>query len=207
MRKWVSAAAILAALVYVDPVLGDNPAAVYSDFAEDGVLSCRHSRADLIATLNDASLHQYADQLTFARLKLAIRKQLAGGCRRPARTSGPTRKKAAASEAQRRARESEPRASESEPRASESKPRASESETRAKSRKASGKRVSRKPKKDAVTATTTASTGERSALKPEDTASATGGRSPGGLVLLGVLLLLLTLGSGGWAARRAFGQK
>jgi hypothetical protein len=203
MRKWFSTAAILAALVCAEPMLAGNPASVYSDFAADGVLSCRHSRADLIATLNDASLHQYADQLTFARLKLAIRKQLAGGCRRRARRSGLTR--------------SGKKAATPEPRASESKPSGSEAEAG----KARGKRVSGKPKKGAATdrkgvsrkpkqepaTTPTAGSGQRSALAPEDAATTNGKRHHGGLVLLGVLLLLVTLGSGGWAARRAFGPR
>jgi hypothetical protein len=59
-----------------------GPGAVYNDFAADGRLSCNHSRADLEAVLRSGSLNQYGDPLTLAKLKLAVRKQLAGGCRR-----------------------------------------------------------------------------------------------------------------------------
>jgi cobalamin biosynthesis Mg chelatase CobN len=58
-----------------------GPAAVYNDFAQDGILSCNHPRADLLAVLRSGSLNEYGDPLTLARLKLAVRKQLAGGCR------------------------------------------------------------------------------------------------------------------------------
>src|SRR5919204_5365902 len=64
-----------------------GPAAVYNDYAQDGVLSCNHSRADLVAVLRSGSLNQYGDPLTLARLKLAVRKQLAGGCRHVGRSS------------------------------------------------------------------------------------------------------------------------
>jgi hypothetical protein len=57
-----------------------GPAEVYSDFARDGALSCTHSEADLRAVLDDASIYQYGDPVTLARLKLAIRRQLARGC-------------------------------------------------------------------------------------------------------------------------------
>jgi hypothetical protein len=67
---------------------GGGPGAVYNDFAQDGKLSCNHSRADLEAVLRSGSLNQYGDPLTLDRLKLAVRKQLAGGCRR---TSGSRR--------------------------------------------------------------------------------------------------------------------
>ena len=59
---------------------GGGPGAVYNDFAQDGRLSCNHSRTDLEAVLRSGSLNQYGDPLTLARLKLAVRKQLAGGC-------------------------------------------------------------------------------------------------------------------------------
>src|SRR5215210_2662005 len=81
MRKWASAVVVAAALSTAGAAQADGPPAVYSDFAEDGALSCGHSRSALKATLNDASIHQYGDPLTFLQLKLAIRKQLAGGCR------------------------------------------------------------------------------------------------------------------------------
>lgn len=57
-----------------------GPAQIYSDFARDGVLSCGHSEADLRSVLDDASINQYGDPVTLSRLKLAIRRQLAGGC-------------------------------------------------------------------------------------------------------------------------------
>jgi cobalamin biosynthesis Mg chelatase CobN len=84
MRTRGSLAAItVAATVAVGVAHADSgPGAVYNDFAQDGVLSCSHSRADLVAALRSGSLNQYGDPLTLARLKLAIRKQLAGGCRR-----------------------------------------------------------------------------------------------------------------------------
>jgi hypothetical protein len=67
-----------------------GPGAVYNDFAADGVLSCNHSRADLVAVLRSGSLNQYGDPLTLARLKLAVRKQLADGCPRGGRARGET---------------------------------------------------------------------------------------------------------------------
>jgi hypothetical protein len=59
-----------------------GPDDVYNDFAADGKLSCSHSRADLRGVLRSGSINQYGDPLTLARLKLAVRRQLAGGCRR-----------------------------------------------------------------------------------------------------------------------------
>jgi hypothetical protein len=73
-----------------------GPGAVYSDFVQDGKLSCNHSRADLNSVLHSGTLNQYGDPLTLARLKLAVREQLAGGCRKqgasspPATTTGTT---------------------------------------------------------------------------------------------------------------------
>jgi hypothetical protein len=64
-----------------------GPGAVYNDYVQDGVLSCNHSRADLVAVLRSGSLNQYGDPLTLARLKLAVRKQLAGGCRHASTSS------------------------------------------------------------------------------------------------------------------------
>ena len=94
MRKWASVA-VLAALVGArTPRSPSTPPKVYSDYAADGVLSCGHSRAALKGVLNDASIHQYGDPLTFVGLKLAVRKQLAGGCRREERAvlpDGPVR--------------------------------------------------------------------------------------------------------------------
>jgi hypothetical protein len=61
---------------------GGGPGDVYTDFAQDGKLSCDHPRSDLEAALRSGTLNQYGDPLTLARMKLAVRKQLAGGCRR-----------------------------------------------------------------------------------------------------------------------------
>ena len=65
-----------------------GPGDVYNDFAQDGKLSCNHSRADLRAVLRSGSINQYGDPYTLARLKLAIRRQLAGGCRHRPGSSG-----------------------------------------------------------------------------------------------------------------------
>src|SRR5438067_9281525 len=83
MRTRASAAAIVTAWVLATGVAygGGGPGPVYNDYAADGVLSCNHSRGDLEAVLRSGSLNQYGDPLTLARLKLAVRKQLAGGCR------------------------------------------------------------------------------------------------------------------------------
>jgi hypothetical protein len=75
------AAAVAAACVWAAGAYAGGPGDVYNDYAQDGVLSCNHSRADLEAVLRSGSLNQYGDPLTLARLKLAVRKQLAGGCR------------------------------------------------------------------------------------------------------------------------------
>jgi hypothetical protein len=60
---------------------------VYNDFAQDGKLSCNHSRGDLQAVLRSGLINQYGDPYTLARLKLAIRRRLAGGCRLHASSS------------------------------------------------------------------------------------------------------------------------
>jgi hypothetical protein len=167
MRKWSSFAAVVVALASPTTALAEGPPEVYSDFAEDGVLSCGHSRSALKATLNDASIHQYGDPLTFTGLRLAIRKQLAGGCRRRSeRLSLFTRSEDPSSATTR------------------SKP----TQTRS-SRKAG----------------TPPTTTEGESIAPPTTAGVPiDGRRDGRMVLLGVVLLLLTLGSGGWAVRRAF---
>jgi hypothetical protein len=64
-----------------------GPGDVYNDFAADGKLSCNHSSADLRAVLRSGSINQYGDPYTLARLKLAVRRQLAGGCRTGTRSS------------------------------------------------------------------------------------------------------------------------
>jgi hypothetical protein len=79
-RAAVAVAAGLLLLATTGPVAKAGPADVYSDFARDGKLSCTHPEADLRAVLDDASIYQYGDPVTLARLKLAIRRQLARGC-------------------------------------------------------------------------------------------------------------------------------
>jgi hypothetical protein len=83
MRTRASLAAIAAAVGAwtAGTAWAGGPGDVYNDYVQDGVLSCNHSRADLEAVLRSGSLNQYGDPLTLARLKLAVRKQLAGGCR------------------------------------------------------------------------------------------------------------------------------
>ena len=88
MRTRVSFVAALVACVCVTGAQAGGPGDVYNDFVADGKLSCNHSRADLLAVLRSGSLNQYGDPLTLARLKLAARKQLAGGCRHTSRTRG-----------------------------------------------------------------------------------------------------------------------
>jgi hypothetical protein len=66
-------AVALAALWLAPAAAATDSTAVYTDFASDGKLSCRYSRADLEATL-------HGDPYTTAGLKVAIRRQLAGGC-------------------------------------------------------------------------------------------------------------------------------
>ena len=83
-RTRVSLAAIAAACVCAwatGPAhAGGGPGAVYNDYVQHGSLSCNHSRADLVAVLRSGSINQYGDPLTLTRLKLAVRKRLAGGC-------------------------------------------------------------------------------------------------------------------------------
>lgn len=87
VRRWSRVIAAVAALAFVPAAGAGNPvAALYSDFATDGVLSC-HSKADLHAVLSDATLQQYGDPSTMVGLKLAARKQLAGGCRHSAQST------------------------------------------------------------------------------------------------------------------------
>jgi hypothetical protein len=88
MRKRASLAAIVVAGACAAGASAAGPGDVYNDYVQDGALSCNHSRADLAAVLRSGTLNQYGDPYTLARLKLAVRKQLAGGCR--SRSSGPT---------------------------------------------------------------------------------------------------------------------
>jgi hypothetical protein len=87
-------AAIVIALAAVMPgtaQAGGGPGAVYNDYAQDGRLSCNHSRADLVGALHSGTLNQYGDPYTLAGLKLEVRRQLAGSCRHPqAGTGGAT---------------------------------------------------------------------------------------------------------------------
>jgi hypothetical protein len=172
MRKWASVAVVFLALACPTTALADGPPEVYSDFAEDGVLSCGHSRSALKGALNDASIHQYGDPLTFIGLKLAIRKQLAGGCRR-------------------RSGESKRSLSLFPPTGSQTSPSATKKSNPGSSKSSRGKTRNRPRTGDSIT---------RLATAGDSADSSRDGR----MVLLGVALLLLTLGSGGWAARRAF---
>jgi hypothetical protein len=81
MRTRVSFLLVALAAVTASAAQAGGPGAVYTDFAQDGKLSCGHSRADLEAALRSGTLNQYGDPLTLARMKLAVRKQLAGGCK------------------------------------------------------------------------------------------------------------------------------
>ena len=159
---------VIAAVVFVAPALADSPADVYSDFATDGKLDCGHSRSALSGVLNDASLYQYGDPLTFVQLKLAIRRQLARGCRRArasaagVATSGegaPPTGAGIPEETQSQAAEKRARRAERPTPAVQNEPNVGGS--------------------DAV---------QRS----------------GGMTMVGIGLLLLALGSGAWAAKRAF---
>lgn len=85
-RTRASLAAIVAACVWAAGAYAGGPGDVYNDYAADGVLSCNHSRADLVAVIRSGSLNQYGDPYTLARLKLAVRKQLAGSCRHVSRS-------------------------------------------------------------------------------------------------------------------------
>jgi cobalamin biosynthesis Mg chelatase CobN len=173
MRKWVSFLAVLAGFAFAEPALADSPAEVYSDFAEDGVLSCGHSRSALKGVLNDASLNQYGDPLTFAQVKVAIRRQLAGGCRRrtAAGSAGST---------------------------GDAAPDESSSGQGSASGPGGPDRKQRPPSSDDSTP---------QAAEENPNGSREDSRRSGGLVLLGVGLLLLALGSAAWAARRAFGDR
>ena len=78
----VGVAAVLAALLLAPAAAASDPSVLYTDFAEDRVLSCQYSRAELRAVLSDATLNQYGDPYTVIGLEAAVRKQLAGGCDR-----------------------------------------------------------------------------------------------------------------------------
>jgi hypothetical protein len=176
MRGWASLAAVLAALVWVAPALADDPASVYSDYASDGKLSCGHSRSALTGVLNDASLYQYGDPLTFLQLKLEIRRQLAGGCRASTGAAGASGSGEAAPSS-----------------IGEDEGAATSGESNAPSARHDAKR--------------SAGSGKTAHPRNEPrplVAGAGSGHEDGRMVLLGVALLLVALGAGGWAARRAF---
>jgi hypothetical protein len=79
MRKRASLVLVTVACATASAAYAGGPGDVYTDFAQDGKLSCNHSRDDLDAALRSGTLNQYGDPLTLARMKLAVRKQLAGG--------------------------------------------------------------------------------------------------------------------------------
>jgi hypothetical protein len=81
MRKRASLLLVAVACATASAAQAGGPGDVYSDFVSDGKLGCNHSRGDLEAALRSGTLNQYGDPLTLARMKLAVRKQLAGaGC-------------------------------------------------------------------------------------------------------------------------------
>jgi hypothetical protein len=177
MRGWASLAVVAAALACAAPAFADSPAAVYSDYASDGRLSCGHSRSALNGVLNDASLYQYGDPLTMLQLKLEIRRQLAGGCRASTGAAvalgsdgtAPSPTEGVDTNARGGARTSPSRHDKEPPPGSDS-----------------GKTA-----------------GDEATPRPL-VAGASSGHENGRMVLLGVGLLLVALGAGGWAARRAF---
>jgi hypothetical protein len=79
MRTRASLLLVAVACATATAAYAGGPGDVYTDFAQDGKLSCNHSRDDLEAALRSGTLNQYGDPLTLARMKLAVRKQLAGG--------------------------------------------------------------------------------------------------------------------------------
>lgn len=89
IRLGVVAAAVLA-LGTPGVAFAADPATLYSDFANTGKLACKYDRASLKRVLGDASLYQYSDARTIARLRLAVQGQLAGSCERPASASQPS---------------------------------------------------------------------------------------------------------------------
>ena len=83
MRTRISLVAALAAGVWAASALAASPAQIYNGYVRSGRLSCSYSRGDLEALLRSGSINQYGDPLTLARLKLAARRRLAGGCQKP----------------------------------------------------------------------------------------------------------------------------
>jgi cobalamin biosynthesis Mg chelatase CobN len=82
-----AAVVFVVAGAFTTAVAQAGPGDVYNDFVQDGKLNCNHSRADLEGVLRSGSINQYGDPLTLMRLKLAVRRQLAGGCSASARSS------------------------------------------------------------------------------------------------------------------------
>ena len=162
MRTCFSLIAIVAAIACAEPALADTPPDVYSDFAEDGVLNCGHSKSAMKGILNDATIHQYGDPLTFLQLKLAIRRQLAGGCDR----------------------------------------RAAASASNGTSPVTPGATGPAEPAPNRGRGPEQPERGARD--EPGSNAQSAGVQRGGMKAILGVGLLLLALGSGGWAAKRAF---
>jgi hypothetical protein len=73
-------AVVLVALWLAPAAAAADPTRIYTDFGLDGKLSCKYTPKDLEAALHDATLNEYGDPYTIAGLKMAIRRQLAGGC-------------------------------------------------------------------------------------------------------------------------------
>ena len=71
---------VFVALWFAPAAAASDPATIYTDFGLDGKLSCRYTPAELGAALHDATLNEYGDPYTIAGLKIAIRRQLGGGC-------------------------------------------------------------------------------------------------------------------------------
>ena len=169
MRKWSSVAACLAALAFAGAAGADTPPDVYSDFAEDGSLSCGHSRAALKGSDRrlDLPVRRSADvPRPQARGATAIGREL------PSRATGSGGRRVASRWDLRR------------PAIRTSRVRAARS---------------RRAKAEGRPPTTERSQEEEQAVRLDVPSSGGDGR----MTLLGVVLLLLTLGSG-WAARRAF---
>jgi hypothetical protein len=82
MRTRISlAAAAIAAGVWTSSALPASPAQIYNDYVQRGTLRCSYAPGDLQGLLRSGSINQYGDPLTLARLKLAARRHLSGGCR------------------------------------------------------------------------------------------------------------------------------
>jgi hypothetical protein len=88
MRTRISLGLVVAVCAVTGAAYAGGPGDVYSDFVQDGVLSCNHTRSDLVSVLRSGTLNQYGDPLTLTRLKLAVRKQLAGSCKASGTPSG-----------------------------------------------------------------------------------------------------------------------